>query len=84
MKIKSCSLILLNWNSLRHHSVLLMTKLLLPSVVASWLATSSGPLALRAAEAAQEPVALGTRVEMFVDDWLMDASLSPGTVSLQL
>ena len=61
-----------------------MTKRFFLSVVAIRLATSSAPTPLLAAEPEKEPVALGTRVEMFVDDWLMDASRSPGTVSLQL
>jgi hypothetical protein len=37
-----------------------------------------------AAEPKDEPRAIGTRVEMFVDDWLIDASRSPGSVTLQL
>lgn len=61
-----------------------MTKRFFLSVVAIRLATSSAPTPLLAAEPQKEPVALGTRVEMFVDDWLMDSSRSPGTVALQL
>src|SRR5208283_5338547 len=77
-------LILLNWTHIRHHPRWLMRKRLLLSVVASGLATTSTPLGLLAGEPAQEPVALGTRVEMFVDSWLIDANRSPGDVSLQL
>ena len=54
------------------------------SAVSVWLATSSAPTPLLAAEPENEPVALGTRVEMFVDDWLIDSGRSPGNVSLQL
>ena len=61
-----------------------MTKRFFLSVVAIRLATSSALTPLLAAELEKEPVALGTRVEMFVDDWLIDAGRSPGTVSLQL
>ena len=61
-----------------------MTKRFILSVVAIRLATSFALTPLLAAEPEKEPVALGTRVEMFVDDWLIDASHSPGTVSLQL
>ena len=61
-----------------------MTKSILLPVVYLCLATSSALTPLLAAEPEKEPVALGTRVEMFVDDWLIDAGRSPGTVSLQL
>jgi hypothetical protein len=54
------------------------------SAVSVWLATSFAPTPLLAAEPENEPVALGTRVEMFVDDWLIDSGRSPGNVSLQL
>ena len=54
------------------------------SVVASGLATIWAQPSLFAAEPAKEAVAIGTRVEMFVDDWLIDPGRSPGTVSLQL
>jgi hypothetical protein len=61
-----------------------MTKCLLLSAVSIWLATSSAPPWLLAAEPEKEPAALGSRVELFVDDWLIDSSRSPGSVSLQL
>ena len=61
-----------------------MKKQFLLSLVCVCLASPPllGPLL--AAELEQEPVSLGTRVEMFVDAWLIDANRSPGTVSLQL
>ncbi|MEI6567859.1 MAG: hypothetical protein WCR20_14370, partial [Verrucomicrobiota bacterium] len=34
--------------------------------------------------AAAEPVALGSRTELLVDDWLIDSTLSPGSVGLRL
>src|ERR1035438_2309397 len=61
-----------------------MTKRIFLAVVAIRLATSFTPIALEAAEPDKEQVALGSRVEMFVDDWLIDLNRSPGNVSLQL
>jgi hypothetical protein len=61
-----------------------MTKFLLLSLVSIRLATSLAPISLLAAEPDKEPVPLGSRVEMFVDDWLIDLNRSPGNVSLQL
>ena len=48
------------------------------------LVTGSIPMSPLAAESEKSPVAIGSRVEMFVDDWLIDASRSRGGVSLQL
>ena len=61
-----------------------MTKRFFLSVVAIRLATSFALTPLLAAEPEKEPVALGTRVEMFVDDWLIDSNRSRGEVTLQL
>jgi hypothetical protein len=61
-----------------------MTKFLFLSLVSMRLATSLAPISLLAAEPDKEPVPLGSRVEMFVDDWLIDSNRSPGNVSLQL
>src|SRR5258706_16005095 len=46
-------------------------------------ATLSVPMSALAEESDKAPVAIGSRVEMFVDDWLIDSSRSRG-VSLQL
>jgi hypothetical protein len=61
-----------------------MTKRFLLCLIAFGLATSPALMSLAAPEQDKEPVALGTRVEMFVDDWLIDLNRSPGNVSLQL
>lgn len=61
-----------------------MTKCFFLSVVAIRLAVNSVPMSLPAAEPDGAPVAIGSRVEMFVDDWLIDSTRSPGNVSLQL
>ena len=42
------------------------------------LVTGSIPMSPLAAESEKSPVAIGSRVEMFVDDWLIDASRSRG------
>jgi hypothetical protein len=54
------------------------------SVIAMVLAIGFGSKSLSQAEAEQGTVAIGTRLEMFVDDWLMDSTRSRGGVSLQL
>ena len=61
-----------------------LTRRFLLSVVASVLVAGFGSRSLSGAEADQGTVAIGTRVEMFVDDWLMDSTRSRGSVSLQL
>ncbi|MEI6392966.1 MAG: hypothetical protein WCT12_17910 [Verrucomicrobiota bacterium] len=62
-----------------------MTKRIILAVAAIGLATSAAPLTVvAAAESGKEPVAIGSRVEMFVDHWLIDLNRSPGNVSLQL
>jgi hypothetical protein len=48
------------------------------------LATGSGSRSLSGAESDRGTVAIGSRIEMFVDDWLMDPTLSRGSVSLRL
>ena len=50
-------------------------------LIALW---ASVPTSTSAAEPKEEPCAIDTRVEMFVDNWLIDSTRSPGTVSLQL
>ena len=47
-------------------------------------ATVMVPPAGAVAEPVREPVALGSRTELFVDDWLIDSTLSPGSVGLRL
>jgi len=61
-----------------------MTKHFILSVIAIRLAVNSVPMSLLAAEPDGAPVPIGSRVEMFVDDWLIDSTRSPGNVSLQL
>ena len=61
-----------------------MTKRFFLSAVVICLAARLAPLSLLAAESDKAPVAIGSRIEMFVDDWLIDSSRSPGNVSLQL
>ncbi len=48
------------------------------------LATGLGQKPLPGAETDQAAVALGSRLEMFVDDWLIDSARTHGAVSLQL
>ena len=61
-----------------------MTKRFFLSAVVICLAARLAPLSLLAAESDKAPIAIGSRIEMFVDDWLIDSSRSPGNVSLQL
>ena len=63
---------------------MLTIKRFLPSSAAILLAFQSALTPLSAAESDQGAVAIGSRVEMFIDDWLIDASRSRGGVSLQL
>src|SRR5438105_752957 len=57
---------------------------LLISLITIGLAACSVPRPLSGAEPDKGTVAIGSRVEMFVDDWLIDSSRSRGNVSLQL
>jgi hypothetical protein len=61
-----------------------LTWRLLLSVIAIVLAMGFGSRSLSHAEADQGSVAIGSRVEMFVDNWLIDSTRSRGGVSLQL
>jgi hypothetical protein len=57
---------------------------LLISLITIGLAACSVPWPLSGAESDKGTVAIGSRVEMFVDDWLIDSSRSRGNVSFQL
>lgn len=61
-----------------------LTRRFLFSVIAMVLAIGFGSISLSHAEDDPGAVAIGTRVEMFVDDWLIDSTRSRGSVSLQL
>jgi hypothetical protein len=61
-----------------------LKKTLLLALVAIVFAIGHGSRELGAAESAKDAGAIGSRVEMFVDDWLMDSTLTRGEVSLQM
>ena len=63
---------------------MLVTKRILQSATAILAAICSLTISVFAADPVKDTVAIGTRIEMFVDDWLIDSSRTHGHVSLQL
>ena len=61
-----------------------MTRHFYCSVAAALLTTGALPLSLSAAEPGKGTADIGLRTELFVDDWLIDASSIRGNLSLQL